>query len=230
MYLRRNPCWACSHRQDHSRCRVPWEAALTEIRHASFFLLVRGIWHEGRYDPMLQPQGVGRGIQVSESQVSVSLCCRLHPTGFCLTFLHSHFSPVPRNTAIWHEFYEEIQPAVDVPLVSLTACWLYNTNGQDQEVPPSPLTNNSDLFSANLEPAAVDGGIRSSLLVVPRATIRTSFDLEQEAHGRMPLGISGDAYVWTEAERARAKLSKNPKTLEELEAEVWSAFKGPVYG
>lgn len=137
--------------------------------------------------------------------------------------MYSNFSPVPRNTAFWHEFYGETAQEREASLVPLATSWMYDTHGRGQQeperAPPSPLTDNSSLFGESpARPDVVDDGLDVSKA---RTTINIGFDLDNDAHRRMPSQISGDAgYLWTEAERARAKLSIKPQTVADLEAEV----------
>ena len=143
-------------------------------------------------------------------------------------FVYSNFCPVPRNKDIWHAFYADMQPAREAKLVSLAARWLYDAHGSDEpdvEDPPSPLSVSGASFGEdNSESiAAEDGRINTQKLSLPKTVVSTGFDLQHEAHGRMP--ISRDAkhnsgYLWTEAQRALAKLAKEPETLDELKEEV----------
>lgn len=143
--------------------------------------------------------------------------------------MSSNFSPVPRNMDIWGSFNQTIpQPGKAVHLVSLAARWLYDTDisGQVQDDPLSPLTIHGEWPTSEGDPIAVSsdstGPAQSQ---VPHVAVQIAFDIAHDAHHSMPVhpldsedGMAG--YVWTEAQRAQAKLAPEPQTVEELKKEV----------
>ena len=139
----------------------------------------------------------------------------------------SNFSPVPRNDTVWGDFGQGVQADTGVQLVRLTSTWLYDQYGPErmEEDPLSPLTVHDEL-TAEGDPA-VQGSDDStaSFPILPRSLLYIGFHLAHESHHSMPVhrldaedGMSG--YMWTETERARAKLAKEPRTMEELKEEV----------
>ena len=120
-----------------------------------------------------------------------------------------------------------MQAGTGVQLVCLTTAWLYDQYGPErmEEDPLSPLTVHNEL-TAEGDLALGDGNDSTrSIPTLPRSLLHISFDLAHESHHSMPVnrldgedGISG--YMWTETERARAKLAKEPRTVEELKEEV----------
>ena len=94
-----------------------------------------------------------------------------------------------------------------------------------EEDPLSPLTVHDEL-KAEGDLALGDGNDSTrSIPTLPRSLLHISFDLAHELHHSMPVhrldaedGMSG--YMWMETERARAKLAKEPRTMEELKEEV----------
>ena len=120
-----------------------------------------------------------------------------------------------------------MQAGTGVQLVCLTTAWLYDQYGPErmEEDPLSPLTVHDEL-TAEGDLALGDGNDSTrSIPTLPRSLLHISFDLAHESHHSMPVhrldaedGISG--YMWTETERARAKLAKEPRTMEELKEEV----------
>ena len=120
-----------------------------------------------------------------------------------------------------------MQAGTGVQLVCLTTAWLYDQYGPEcmEEDPLSPLTVHDEL-TAEGDLALGDGNDSTrSIPTLPRSLLHISFDLAHESHHSMPVnrldgedGISG--YMWTETERARAKLAKEPSTVEELKEEV----------
>ena len=94
-----------------------------------------------------------------------------------------------------------------------------------EEDPLSPLTVHDEL-TAEGDLALGDGNDSTrSIPTLPHSLLHIAFDLAHESHHSMPVhrldaedGMSG--YMWTETERARAKLAKEPRTMEELKEEV----------
>lgn len=134
---------------------------------------------------------------------------------------------MPRNPDIWAPFGEAGQQGKEVPLVSLAARWLYGPT-EIEEDPPSPLTASGEVPTGEGEPLAtgLDNEVISLTPTLPRATtVSIPFDLDHAAHQSMPVHPldSGDRmsrYTWTEAQRAHAKLAKDPHTVDELREEV----------
>lgn len=94
-----------------------------------------------------------------------------------------------------------------------------------EEDPPSPLTASSEVPSDEGEPISVDNGFIALTPTLPRITVSCPFDLTHHAHQSMPVhplnaGDRMSGYTWTEAQRAQAKLAREPKTLDELTEEV----------
>ena len=139
----------------------------------------------------------------------------------------SNFSPVPRNNDVWGAFGQGVQAGTQVQLVSLTSNWLYDQYGHQNmaEDPPSPLTVHDELTAEGDPAVRGSDDSTASFPILPRSLLYIGFHLAHESHHSMPVhrldaedGMSG--YMWTETERARAKLAKEPRTMEELKEEV----------
>ena len=120
-----------------------------------------------------------------------------------------------------------MQAGTQVQLVSLTSNWLYDQYGHQNmaEDPPSPLTVHDELTAEGDLAFGDSNDSTRSIPTLPRSLLHIAFNLAHESHHSMPVhrldaedGISG--YMWTETERARAKLAKEPRTMEELKEEV----------
>lgn len=139
----------------------------------------------------------------------------------------SNFSPVPRNDTVWGDFGQGVQADTGVQLVRLTSTWLYDQYGPErmEEDPLSPLTVHDELTAEGDLAFGDSNDSTRSIPTLPRSLLHIAFNLAHESHHSMPVhrldaedGISG--YMWTETERARAKLAKEPRTMEELKEEV----------
>ena len=89
------------------------------------------------------------------------------------------------------------------------------------EDPPSPLTVHDELTAEGDPAVRVSDDSTASFPILPRSLLYIGFHLAHELHHSIPVnrldgedGISG--YMWTETERAWAKLAKEPRTVEEL--------------
>ena len=122
-----------------------------------------------------------------------------------------------------------MQPEREAKLVSLAARWLYEAHGSEEqniEDPPSPLSVDGTSFGED-ELTTEDGGINIPQPSFRMTSVSTDFDLDHEAHRRMPIPSDGEhnsGYLWTETQRALAQLAKEPKTLDELKEEVSRVF------
>ena len=120
-----------------------------------------------------------------------------------------------------------MQADTGVQLVRLTSTWLYDQYGPErmEEDPLSPLTVHDELTAEGDPAVRGSDDSTASFPILPRSLLYIGFHLAHESHHSMPVnrldgedGISG--YMWTETERAWAKLAKEPRTVEELKEEV----------
>ena len=130
---------------------------------------------------------------------------------------------------IWGAFGQAPQPPeTTAQLASLTARWLYDTRyaGHLEEDSRSPLTAHSELPGQDGR-VGPSHGSTAPAAPLPHILLQITFDLAHDSHHSMlvqPLDGDGgtSGYAWTEMERARAKLAREPQTVDNLKEEVFS--------